>query len=127
MNDEIQDLINQICQLTELSPSGLCDPASGQKLVKEWDELYQAVLANDQIGALLEAADVAYYTIKRWHCGTDSRTLCNSRLSAASSEANHYVGHILSACVAKYTRRFVEGLPKDDEAERELAEIVLKN
>ena len=106
-NHSIQDLI----ALAERLPSGAVDPKSLDKLNAEFEELVEALEAEDEIGALTEAADAAYYAAKYLN----------------------FVAHILSITVsdvmalgyAKYSLRAAPGNPKNDDAEREAVEKVL--
>ena len=80
------------------------DPHAVDKLAHEMQELTEALADDDEIGAVLEAADVAYYACKA--------------VQYAASLVNLSVAEVLDAAHAKYTLRARPGNPKDDTAER---------
>lgn len=85
-------------------PSGLPDSRAIDKLLRERDELLDALAEEDQVGALAEAADVAYYAAKV--------------LDWAARQVGISVPALLRVACAKYRLRAQPGNPKNDAAER---------
>lgn len=85
-------------------PSGLDDPKAVEKLVREHEEFIAALNNGDDIGALLEAADIIYYAAKI--------------LDRIARQLRVTPGKIISAAIAKYEWRAQPGNPKDDTIER---------
>ena len=88
------------------------DPHAVDKLAHEMQELTEALADDDEIGAVLEAADVAYYACKA--------------VQYAASLVNLTVADVMSAACAKYALRARPGNPKDDAAERAAVEELWK-
>lgn len=105
-----------ILALVKKSPSGATDPRVLDKLAGEFQELREAAeKGNDPCGALLEAADCLYYTVKAQYNGHSAPWVMVGvyRLTRFTPE------QVREACLIKYRRRFLTpGYPKDDRAER---------
>ncbi len=104
--------IDNILALAAKLPSGLNDPRSANKLLAELDELLVSVFDSDEVGALTEAADAAYYAAKH--------------LDFVANLLNISVEDVLNLAIAKYKLRAKTGNPKNDVAEREAVLKALK-
>lgn len=109
--------------LAALLPTGLKDPQAGTKYGQEWVELVAMLSARDQVGALLEAGDCAYYLVKAWHNGLLTEREREIRLRDVADLLHHHnlnfsAADILRAAIVKYDLRAAPGSPKDDRAER---------
>ncbi|RJQ32808.1 MAG: hypothetical protein C4589_00305 [Peptococcaceae bacterium] len=97
----LTDILNLAAKL----PSGLNDALAAEKLIAERQELIDALAANDQAGALTEAADAAYYAAKH--------------LDWVARQVGLTVEEILALAIAKYSLRARPGNPKSDAEERQ--------
>lgn len=101
-----------ILELANRLPAGLPDDKAPAKLVREWQELLEALDSDDHTGALTELADVVYYAAKSIHaaafrCGVDIETA-------------------FAVAEAKYSLRAQPGNPKNDTAERAAVAVFLR-
>lgn len=106
--NKIELLLNYAAKL----PGGLNDPRSVQKLAHELDELKEALVHDDYIGALTEAADAAYYVVKH--------------LQYVAALLGITVDEVMDCGLAKYELRAQPGNPKNDNAERTAVLSALK-
>lgn len=106
--------MNKITEIIDLAgklPSGLQDNRALEKLIREREELLQALGDHDYTGALAEAADNAYYAIKH--------------LEYISWLVNIPVEQLFDLAIAKYSLRAKPGNKKNDAAEREAVARVI--
>lgn len=96
--------IDSVLGLAAHLPAGLNDARAAEKLLAERDELTAALAANDQAGALTEAADAVYYAVKH--------------LDWVAGQVDCDIETLFRLAVAKYSLRARPGNPKDDAAER---------
>lgn len=96
--------LDTILALAAKLPSGVNDPAAARKLVREYDELWEAILNSDFTGALTEVADVVYYCAKLIYRACDATGIDTATAFRLAE--------------AKYQLRGRPGNPKDDKAER---------
>ena len=106
-------MITKILALAERLPSGLNDPRAAEKMLRERDELAEALAADDYVGALTEGADAVYYAVK--HLDWTARQLGLS------------IEELFALAEAKYTLRARSGNPKDDAAERVACSAVVES
>jgi len=104
--------ISDVVDLAAKLPSGLNDPKAADKLVAERDELLEAVVEGDRIGALTEGADAVYYAAKH--------------LDYVANLLNLSLNDLFEISKAKYNLRARHGNPKDDQEERAAVEGVIK-
>ncbi|MCB9172301.1 MAG: hypothetical protein H6637_05195 [Ardenticatenales bacterium] len=110
-----------IMTLLEESPSGKIDLHWREKLEEEIGELRSARLKNDILGALTEAADVAYYATKGLAAGDIAPSAAVKFVMDETAGMNLGLSDVVRACVAKYKLRFAAnklGVGKNDLAER---------
>lgn len=99
--------VNAVLELAAKLPAGLPDEKAITKLAKEYQELQQTLISDDdddEVGALTEVADVVYYACKVIHL--------------AASQAGLTTDQAFAMALAKYALRARPGNPKDDNAER---------
>lgn len=118
--------INTLKNLASQLPTGLKDPLVLQKMERELEELKEAALAGDPLGAAMEAGDVAYYVIKAEANGLLNESRRDSFIRHAAGFVGLDSGLLLDCALAKYWLRAVPGNPKDDGAERAAVAQVLK-
>lgn len=117
-----------IMALLEESPSGKIDLHWREKLEEEIGELRSARLKNDILGALTEAADVAYYATKGLAAGDIAPSAAVKFVMDETAGMNLGLSDVVRACVAKYKLRFAAnklGVGKNDLAERRAVAAVL--
>lgn len=100
----------RLLSLAALLPTGLKDHNAGMKYAAEWKVLQAALASGDQVGAILEAADCAYYVAKAWANGylTEGERAGRLRDIARAlydKELNYSPDDILRAAVLKYDLR----------------------
>jgi len=118
----IGDLMMLVWEIAPNLPTGAIDPDTRRKYDAECDELHNALVAGDIVGALTEAADVAYYIGKMRI--NDAITIADAErlidlLIADFPKYNHEpIGRadLLRLIRAKYESRIRHG--KDDARER---------
>lgn len=113
----------RLLALAALLPTGLKDCQAGKKYAAEWKELKAALARGDQVGAVLEAADCAYYVVKAWFNGYLTESEREHRLHDVARELygkslNYSPDDILRAAIVKYDLRAGPDNTKDDRAER---------
>ena len=112
-------LIEKILTLSDQLPTGINDPDSLNKLNREQQELYEALEQGDEIGAILEASDCAYYAVKSEWNGFLTKEQRDAIISSVANDVNLPTYILLDCVIAKYTFR-VQKHMKDDEIEREI-------
>ncbi len=117
--DTLLTLANQLL-------TGLKDPSALQKMERELDELKEATIAGDYLGAAMEAGDVAYYAIKAKANGLINKNQRDSFIHHAASFVGLEPEILLDCAITKYRLRATPGNPKNDAAEREAVALVLK-
>lgn len=122
MKAKIQTLLTLAAQL----PTGLRDPRALDKLERECEELKEAVLAGDCLGAVMEAGDVAYYAIKAGANGMMDQAQRDAFIGHAAGFVDLDAETLLDCAIAKYNLRARPGNPKDDAAERAAVGRALK-
>jgi hypothetical protein len=60
----LEPFLTEVRRIAPQLPTGLTDPRAAEKLATEQSELAEKLNATDQVGALTELADVAYYAAK---------------------------------------------------------------
>jgi len=111
--------IEELLALASQLPSGLNDPDAWVKLGRELDELQRMLARQDALGAVLEAADVAYYSAKSVEMGFMDRAGAEGLLAMVAKDVNLSKKAVVVAAITKYRLRARPGNPKDDLAERE--------
>ena len=109
--ETFESAIAKVLELAEKLPSGQIDKRAPEKLIREYEELKQAVSAEDEIGAALEAGDMVYYAVKA--------------IALAAQITELSIESIYGVALAKYALRALPGNVKDDAAERLAAKAVL--
>ncbi|MEM8535714.1 MAG: hypothetical protein AAGF95_33115 [Chloroflexota bacterium] len=99
--------------------TGLNDPEAALKLQQEWQELQVARHAHDQLGALMEIADVAYYATKALHNRLLDDAEAHQWIAAACTQLDLAPEVALQVLMAKYDRRIANERIKDDALERQ--------
>lgn len=111
-------LIEKILSLSAQLPTGLKDSNSLVKLQHEQGELDEALRLGDKLGAIMEAADCAYYAIKAGYNGLITDQERNRIITSAAQIVDLSDKVLLKCVVAKYLLR-AHGNTKDDLTERE--------
>ena len=118
--------LQKLLSLTGQLPTGLADPRALDKLAREIEELRQAILADDYLGTILEAADVAYYATKAAANDLMSPSARDLSIARAASLVGLDVDALLACAVAKMGLRAIPGSLKDDDAERAAVQAILE-
>ena len=119
--------ISEIVLLAHKLPTGITDPKAREKFYEEIDELSDAIRQGDYLGAVMEAADCAYYAVKKHvnyqisPTGRDALIRTVSRLVSLPDSAV-----LLDCVIAKMSLRAAPGNPKNDVAERAAVAKVLE-
>ena len=117
MHTRLQPFLEVVRHIAPQLPTGLADSYATTKLANEYHELHTALQLGDQIGALTELADVAYYAAKAVlnTLQTDQEALATIDSACQQLQTTRAVAfHLLDT---KYTLR-VTG-QKDDARERQ--------
>jgi len=125
MTDDLTRDPARILALATKLPTGLLDPKVRLKLHQELKEFDQALADGDRLGALLEAADVLYYSTKATYIGLLQPIDEEEILFYVCKKGDFTFPQVYDACIKKYTLRAAPGNPKNDSAERsEVAPII---
>ena len=106
------DPVKAVLDLARQLPAGLPDERAIVKLSKEYDELQAALIGDDSVGSLTEAADVVYYACKT--------------IDLVAHQTGLTIDQVFALALAKYSLRARPGNPKDDAAERVACQEVLE-
>lgn len=96
------DQINQILSIAANLRTGLNDDMAPEKLLAEKAELLNALSKGDDVEALTEAADIAYFAVKS--------------IDWASKQIGVEIETLLAVTIAKYNSRMLFGKDKELEA-----------
>jgi len=107
-------------------PTGLIDPRAKDKYHHEREELAEALVAGDTIGAATEVADCVYYATKAHYNRLITDRERDRFIEEAASSFGCTVEIAHDLCVAKFALRAQPGNPKDDSAERAAVARVLE-
>ena len=111
--------LTAVQQIAPQLHTGLNDPQAATKLQQEWQELQVARHARDQLGALLEIADVAYYAAKAVLNDLLDAAVATRSIAAACEQLDLAPAVALRVLDAKYTQRIANACLKDDALERQ--------
>ena len=117
--------INTLLALASQLPTGLHDPEALDKLERELEELKEAALTGDHLGAAMEAGDVGYYAIKAESNDLLNESQRDNFIRNAAGFVDLEPEMLLDCAIAKYELRARPGNPKDDTAERRAVAALL--
>lgn len=120
------DPVTALTLLAAHLPAGLPDPDAYNKMHREVGELVTALRAGDTLGAVLEAADCAYYAVKCEYGERISPTTRDELIAVYARLVGLTPTQVLTAAIAKYMLRAGVGNPKNDQAERAAVQRALE-
>lgn len=116
---------NLIWLAGQVPGAGLNDVKALDKFNAESQELEECLANGDELGAILEAGDCAYYAAKAWQAGLIDFDKAIKMASAEAYRVGLPLGKVVLVAEAKYTLRTRQ--KKNDTAEREAALKVLED